>query len=350
MSGPANRTSIAARAARPSSDRILDIGFAFRKSKVLLSAVELGLFSELGGDALTCEELAARLGVHQRGARDFFDALVALELLERDTQGRYANRPDCAPYLDRRSPSYLGGRLGHLNSRLYRHWGHLTQALRTGEPQSDLGTGGYAALYADRPAFETFLEAMSGGSLLPALTLARVFPWRSFCTVVDVGAAQGCVPVEIARVHPHLSGGGFDVPQVEPEFTRFVRAHGMEQRLRFHPGDFLKDELPPADVLIMGRILHNWDLPTKLMLLQKAYRALPPSGVLIVYDTLVDDARRHETEALLASLNMLIETVGGFEYTATQCMGWMRDCGFDEMRVESLDGRESAVIGVKPGR
>jgi hypothetical protein len=86
------------------------------------------------------------------------------------------------------------------------------------------------------------------------------------------------------------------------------------------------------------------------MLLQKAYRALPPSGVLIVYDTLVDDARRHETEALLASLNMLIETVGGFEYTPTQCMGWMRDCGFDEMRVESLDGRESAVIGVKPGR
>lgn len=350
MSGPANRTNIAARTAKPSSDRILDIGFAFRKSKVLLSAVELGLFSELGSYALTCEELAERLGVHQRGARDFFDALVALELLDRDRQGRYTNRPDCVPYLDRSSPSYLGGRLDHLNSRLYRHWGHLTQALRSGEPQSDLGTGGYAALYADRSAFETFLEAMSGGSLLPALTLARVFPWPSYRTVIDIGAAQGCVPVEIARVHPHLGGGGFDLPQVEPEFTRFVRSHGMEQRLRFHPGDFLKDELPRADVLIMGRILHNWDLPTKLMLLQKAYRVLPPSGALIVYDTLIDDARRHEAEALLASLNMLIETTGGFEYTATQCAGWMRDCGFDELRVEPLDGRESAVIGLKPGR
>jgi hypothetical protein len=348
MSGPPNRTDIAARSAKPSSDRILDIAFAFRKSKVLLSAVELDLFSELGGDAVVCEELAERLGVHQRGARDFFDALVALELLDRDRQGRYANRPDYMPYLDRRSPSYLGGRLDHVNSRLYRHWGRLTQALRSGEAQSDLGTGGYAALYADRSAFETFLGAMSGGSLLPALTLARAFPWRSYRTVVDVGTAQGCVPVELARMHPHLGGGGFDLPQVEPEFTRFVRSHGMEQRLRFYPGDFLKDELPRADVLIMGRILHNWDLPTKVMLLQKAYRALAPGGALIVYDTLIDDARRHETEALLASLNMLIETAGGFEYTATQCTAWMRDCGFDEMRVESLDGGESAVIGLKP--
>jgi hypothetical protein len=348
MNGPANRKSIAVRTAKLSSDRILDIGFAFRKSKVLLSAVELGLFSELGSDALTCEELTERLGVHQRGARDFFDALVALELLDRDAQGRYANRPECAPYLDRRSPTYLGGRLSHLNSRLYRHWGHLTEALRTGEPQSDLGTGGYAALYSDRPAFKTFLEAMSGGSLLPALMLARVIPWRCYQTVIDIGTAQGCVPVEIARLHPHLGGGGFDLPQVEPEFTRFVRAHGMEQRLLFHPGDFLHDELPRADVLIMGRILHNWDLPTKLMLLQKAYRALPPGGALIVYDTLLDEARRHEAEALLASLNMLIETAGGFEYTATQCIGWMRDCGFDEIRVEPLERRESAVIGVRP--
>src|SRR5215471_9180634 len=180
MSGPANRTSIAAKAPSPSSDRIIDIGFAFRRSKVLLSAVELGLFSELGGDTLTCEELAARLGVHRRGARDFFDALVALELLQRDTQGRYANRPDCAPFLDRRSPSYLGGKLDHLNARLYPRWDRLTQALRTGKPQSELGTHGYAALYADHSALEEFLEGMSGGSLLVAQTLARVIPWHAY--------------------------------------------------------------------------------------------------------------------------------------------------------------------------
>jgi hypothetical protein len=348
MNGQAESTSIAERTAQSSPDRILDIGYAFCKSKLLLSAVELGLFTELGGDALPCETLAERLGVHPRGARDFFDALVALDLLDRDAKDRYCNRADCARYLDRRSPSYLGDRLALLNARLYPIWGRLTQALRTGAPQTELGTGGYSAVYADDATREEFLRGMSGGSLLPARALARIFPWHSYRTVIDVGTAQGCVPVEIARVHPHLGGGGFDLPQVEPAFVTFVRENGMEQRLRFHPGDFFKDELPAADVLIMGRILHNWDLPTRLILLRKAYRALPPGGALIVYDTLIDDARRNDARALLASLNMLIETAGGFEYTAAQCIGWMRDCGFDEMRTEPLDDREIAVIGFKP--
>jgi hypothetical protein len=347
MDGPSTSTSTATGTPPSPPDRILDIGYGFWKSKALLSAVELGLFTELGGAALACEGLAERLGVHPRGARDFFDALVALELLDRDAEGRYANRADCAPFLDRRSSSYLGGRLDHLNVRLYPRWRHLTQALRTGEPQSELGTGGYAALYADDSALEAFLTGMSGGSLLPAMMLARVIPWHSYRTVIDIGTAQGRVPVEIARVHPHLGGGGFDLPQVEAAFASFVREHGMGQRLRFYPGDFLKDELPRADVLVMGRILHNWDLSTKKMLLQKAHRTLTPGGALVVYDTLIDDDRRSRAQALLASLNMLIETAGGFEYTAAQCIDWMRDCGFGEIRVEALDARESAVIGIK---
>jgi SAM-dependent methyltransferase len=346
---PAMSTSIAAKTAQ-SPDRILDIGCAFCKSKVLLSAVELGLFTELGGDSLDLATLTKRLGLHERGARDFFDALVALKLLERDANGRYFNRPDCALYLDRRSPSYLGGKLEFLNARLYPIWGRLTKALRTGEPQTELGTAGYASLYADPLALEEFLQGMSGGSLLPARELARIFAWKSYRTVIDIGTAQGRVPVEIARAHAHLGGGGFDLPQVEPVFMSFVREHGMEQRLRFYPGDFLKEELPRADVLIMGRILHNWNLPTKLMLVQKAHRALSPGGVLIVYDKLIDDERRNEAQALLASLNMLIETAGGFDYTAAQCIGWMRDCGFADICVEPLDGGESAVIGLKPGQ
>src|SRR5262249_7760813 len=167
MSDLAIGTSSAGRTAGPSPDRILDIGFAFWKSKALLSAVELGLFTELGGDTLSCEELAERIGVHPRGACDFFDALVALELLDRDMQGRYANRPDCAPYLDRRSASYLGGRLEHLNSRLYRQWGYLTQALRTSEAQRALGTRRYAPLHGDAPSTETFLRSMAARVLTP---------------------------------------------------------------------------------------------------------------------------------------------------------------------------------------
>jgi hypothetical protein len=329
-------------------DRIVDIAYAFWKSKALLSAVELGLFTELGDDPLEWQTLAPRLGLHPRDARDFFDALVSLELLDRDADGRYANRPDCAPYLDRNNPSYIGGSLEHLNARLYPSWASLTQALRTGLPQSGVfGNGGYAALYAENVESAAFLNGMTGGSLMPARALAASFPWRDYASVIDVGAAQGGTLVEIARAHPHLLGTGFDMPQVEPQFTGYVRRHGLSERLRFQAGDFLVDELPPADVLIMGRILHNWDLATRKMLLTKASRALLRQGALIVFDSLIDEARRENTKALLASLNMLIETAGGFEYTATECVSWMRQCGFSETRTVPLAGGQMAVIATR---
>jgi hypothetical protein len=329
-------------------DHILEIGFAFWKSKALLSAVELGVFTELGDGALECETLTKRLGLHERGAGDFFDSLVALELLDRDANGNYANRPDCAFYLDRRRPTYIGGPLEHLNARLYQSWGLLTAALRTGLPQSGpFATGGYAALYAEKSASEAFLRGMTGGSLMPAKALAASFPWHAYRSVIDIGTAQGCVPVEIARAHPNLSVGGFDLPQIEPVFTAYVRQHALFERLRFHTGDFLRDDLPSADVLIMGRILHNWDLPTKKLLLKKAHRALADGGALIVYDTLIDDARREQAHALLASLNMLIETAGGFEYTGAQCMGWMQECGFRSARTQALACSQTAIIGIK---
>lgn len=329
-------------------DRIFEIGYAFWKSKVLLSAVELRIFTALGDGPLDGETLGARVGLNQRSARDFLDALVALDLLNRDAQGRYANRPDCARYLDARKSTYVGGPLEQLNARLYQSWGELTQALRSGlSPTGPLAEGGYAALYADKTAFQTFLRAMTGGSLMPAKKLAVSFPWHNYRTVIDVGTAQGCVPVQIARTHCHLSGGGFDLADVEPAFASYVREHGLSDRLQFYPGDFLSDDLPTADVLIMGRILHNWELPTKKRLLEKAYRALPSGGALIVYDALIDDARRVRAHSLLASLNMLIETAGGFEYTDAECTSWMQEAGFHEIRIEPLNSIHTAVIGSK---
>jgi O-methyltransferase domain/Dimerisation domain len=296
-----------------SADNILDIGFAFWKSKALLSAVELGVFTALGEGPLDCETLIERVGIHRRGGLDFFDALVALNLLDRDAVGRYANRPDCAFYLDVSEPTYIGGQLERLNRRSYESWSHLTEALRAGRGETMLAKGGYAALYADDAAFEMFLRAMTGSSLMPAQALAKMFPWHRHATVIDIGTAQGCVPVEIARAHTHLRGGGFDLPKLQPALQDYVRRNGLSDRLQFFPGDFFRDNLPRADVLIMGHILHNWDLPTKKLLLRKAALAVSDGGALIVYDNIIGDDRRQRPHSLLASLNMLIETPAGFE-------------------------------------
>jgi hypothetical protein len=333
-----------------SPERILQLGFAYRAAKALLSAVELDVFSMLADGPLDGEVLRHRLGLHERGAFDFLDALVALRLLDRQGDGRYANTPEADRYLDRRKPTYVGGLLEMWNARSYGLWGSLTEALRTGQPQNEVKEGGdvFRRLYQDPAALQRFLGAMTGLSLPPATALATWPGWRACRSFVDVGTAEGALPTLIAEAHPHLAGTGFDLPPVRPAFERHVAAHRLEDRLRFVAGDFLADPLPTADVLVLGHILHDWDLATKRLLLRKAHAALPPGGTLLVYDQMIDDARRENASGLLMSLNMLLETAGGFDYTQAACLEWLREAGFGEASVEHLWGPYALARATKP--
>jgi len=327
----------------------MQIGLGFWASKTLLSAVEMGLFTELARGPEDLETLRGRLGLHPRAAHDFLDALVALGLLER-SGGRYGNTPATALFLDKHKPSYIGGMLEMANQRLYGFWGHLTEAVRTGKPQNEVRSGGlplFETLYADPARLRQFLSAMSGISRGAALAIAAKFPWKNYATFVDVGAAQGDTASQIALANPHLTGVGFDLPEVGPIFEEYVDGFGLSGRLRFAPGSFFNDPLPSADVVTMGHILHDWDLDTKKMLVAKAYSAVPSGGAFIVYESIIDDDRSVNAVGLLASLNMLIETPGGFDYTGADCQGWMRAAGFRETRVEHLAGPDSMVIGIK---
>jgi len=241
----------------------------------------------------------------------------------------------------------MGGELEYLNVRIYEHWGHLTAALRTGQSQSATAAGKYPALYANAATLEAFAKGMAGGSLPAATAMAAKFPWRDYKTLLDIGTSQGCLPVQIVLAHGHIGAAGFDLPHVRSAFEAYVGEHHLSDRLRFHPGDFFHDPFPAADVLVMGRVLHNWDLATKKMLLAKAYQGLSAGGALIVYERLIDDERRTNTAGLLASLNMLVMTSGGFDFTAADCIDWMREAGFRDMRVEALTEDQSMIVGMK---
>jgi precorrin-6B methylase 2 len=236
------------------------------------------------------------------------------------------------------------------NHRLYPFWGHLTEALRTGEPQNEVKHGGpglFETLYADPDRLKQFLAAMTGISHGANMTIARAFPWKDHRTFVDVGTAQGDLAAQIALANPHLQGMGFDLPEVAPIFEDYMQATGVNGRVRFVSGSFFTADLPKADVVTMGHILHDWDLPTKRMLIAKAYQALPTGGALIVYEAIIDDERKANAFGLMMSLNMLIETPGGFDYTGADCAGWMKEAGFSAVRVEHLVGPDSMVIGIK---
>jgi hypothetical protein len=332
---------------------ILQIGMGFWASKTLLSAVEMGLFTELGDGRLTGPQIGDRLGLHQRSGADFLDALVALGLLDREGDGpgaRYGNTTDTALFLDKRSPAYLGGILEMSSARLYGFWGSLTEALRTGLPQSEVKTGApslFEAVYADPEHLEAFLDAMSGLQLGAFNALAHTLDLRGHATFCDLGGANGELAAIIAAANPHLTGTVLDLPPVVPIADLHLARKGVGDRVTAVAGDFFVDDLPAAEVYFLGNVLHDWDERGKQALIDKAYAALPSGGILVAIENVIDDARRTNAFGLLMSLNMLIELPGGFDYTGAQFDSWARRAGFARTEVRHLAGPTSAAIAYK---
>lgn len=332
---------------------ILQTAFAFWSSKVLLTAVEMGVFTRLGERSLTGSVLGAEIGLHSRGIGDFFDALVAMKFLERTGTGpeaRYSNIPAVAVFLDQKSPRYIGGILEMLNVRLFRFWHDLPDALRTGKPQNEVKHSQkpiFEELYADLPRLEQFLGAMTGLSRINFEAFAEKFDFKPFKTLCDVGGATGLLSIEVARKHPHLRAISFDLPAVEPVAKKSIAAAGLSGRIGTVAGDFFKDPLPRADLITMGMILHDWNLERKMHLIRAAYDALPPGGALVAIEALIDDDRRENLFGLLMSLNMMIEFGDAFDYSGADFRQWCREAGFKRFDVLHLAGPASAAIAWK---
>src|SRR5712692_3028562 len=338
---------------RMDPSHIMQVGLGFWASKTLLSAVELELFTALGKRAMTAKEIAQALALHPRAVPDFPDALVALHLLAREGNGpgaRYSNTPEGALFLDKNSPAYLGGMLEMANQRLYRFWGDLTEALKTGAPQNEIKHDGqpmFAKLYEAPERLDQFMNAMSGISAGNFKAFAEKFDFSKYKTLCDVGGATGQLSCMVAAAHRHMQCTSFDLPKVEPIAMRRIAAAGLSGQVKAVAGDFFADALTRADVITMGMILHDWNLEKKKILIRKGYEALPPGGAFVVIEALIDDARRENAFGLLMSLNMLIEFGDAFDYSGADFVGWCKEAGFREFKVIPLAGPSSAAVAYK---
>lgn len=332
----------------------MQVGMGFMASKTLLAAVRFDLFTHLSASPLTGAEIQRKLGLHPRSLYDFLDGLVALGFLTREgvkENARYHATAETATFLDRKKPSYIGGILEMANNRLYKFWGRLEEGLRTGLPQNEIiesETSLFDALYTDPIRLKEFIAAMRGAQMGAILAFASQFDFSRYATLCDIGGASGALAVQVARDNPHMTCVTADLPAVLPIAEEFIANAGLGDRVKAVTVDFFSDNtFPKADVITMGNILHDWGLRDKKMLIKKAYDALPEGGAFVVMENIIDNDRSSNVMGLMMSLNMLIETGEGFDYTFRDFEEWVTEAGFSRAEILPLAGPTSAAIAIK---
>jgi precorrin-6B methylase 2 len=338
---------------RVDPSNIMQIGMGFWASKTLLTAVKMELFTHLATKSLTGSEIKLQLCLHGRGLYDFLDSLVALGFIQKKGNKEtavYSNSADTDLFLDKNKVSYMGGLLEMANNRLYPFWNFLEEALRRGTPQNEIRTGEdslFEKIYSDPDKTREFVNAMGGAQAGNFMTFAKKFDFSSYKSLCDIGGAGAQLSAQVASHNPHMSCVSFDLPPVSPIAYENVSKFGVADRVTIRSGNFFTDPFPKADIITMGNILHDWGISDKKLLIRKAYDALPNGGALIVIENIIDNERRENAFGLMMSLNMLIETSEGFDFTASDFDKWARDAGFGETSTMSLTGPSSAVIAIK---
>lgn len=328
----------------PDVVRILQLSASHGTSKVMQSAAELGVFALLSDQPLSASEMCDRLGIHPRPAREFFDILVALGMLER-TGGRYRNSEAAQTHLVPGRTGYVGGFL-QVAPRLYNEWADLTSLLRKGSKDQDP-----EELFGEQPKdpaiLRGFMECMDAINSTIAPGVVHGLDWSRYTSFVDVGGARGNVAAAIVDAHEHLHGTVFDVRPTEPLFHEHITRLGKTGKVDFVGGSFFTDPLPHGDVLLFGHVLHDWSPEQRQDLLHKAYEAVSPGGAVAVYDRMIDDERTDLTN-LLVSLNMVIMTPAGSEYTIGECRSWAEKAGFRFVSAQPLPSYDVLVVAEKP--
>ncbi|MGI5519953.1 methyltransferase [Micromonospora sp. CA-259024] len=326
---------------------VMHVGWSFLRSRLLATAMELGVFTTLGDRALPSGQLRAELGLHPRAAQDFLDALAALGLLLR-CGDQYRNSPAAARYLIPGTETFVGGFLRMTTELADSDRDTLSNLLRTGHArgQNTAGEVPFTRIFHDPGRLRQFLAAMDSFSSAVATELIRVFDFGRYATFSDIGGARGNLAAHVAAAYPGLTGTVLDKPGIRPFFDELVSGRGLTDRLNYVGGDFFVDDLPRADVLVLGGVLHDWPVDRRRLLLRRAFAAVHDGGAVIVYDTMLDD-QRARAENLILSLIMMVQSAEATGFSPAEAESWLTEAGFTVEQTFALPASSTAVIARK---
>jgi acetylserotonin N-methyltransferase len=325
----------------PEPKIVPDLLDAFRRSKTMLTAVELGVFDATPTTASAFSTLAQS---DERATELLLDACVSLGLLIK-TDGEYTNSPEAEAYLKRTSPHSLAGYALYSNKILWRLWDHLPDAVREGTHrwQQAFGTQGpiFSHFFKTDEAMRAFLTALHGFGMLSSPQAIGAHDLSEVRHFVDLGGGTGHLALAFLDQYPNAKATVFDLPQVIP-LTKEI----TQNRVATIAGDFFNDPLPPADCYAVARIIHDWSLPKIQSLLTKIHQALPENGRLLICEMLINAARTGPTRSLMQSLNMLTCTEGQ-ERTAAEYDQICKAAGFKSTCAVVTGVPVDAVLAIK---
>jgi ubiquinone/menaquinone biosynthesis C-methylase UbiE len=336
------------------SDRIQDALYAFTRSQILFSAIDLDLFSLVAEGNDTLEALRDRLLLSRRGLRMLLNGLVGIGFLQVTTDGAYALPPDVARFLVRDSAEYIGGMVHHCK-RLYENWAQLTDAVRFGQP-----AGGAQSLAQLETYFAELVKGLYVSNYPPARKLARRLLEERPSALADAAASPEASPLEILDV----AGGSavwsialletftnsratvIDFPSVTHVAETYVAQHGLDGRYTYWPGDLEELDLPEShfDVAIMANICHALGPISTRKAFQKLLPALKPGGRLAIVDFVPDNRRSEPGWPLIFGVNMLVTTPEGDVFTAAEYTKWLTAAGFSRVGFHELETDVTAII------
>lgn len=319
---------------------IREIAVAYQKSRIVLTAYELDIFTVIGEKNQSAENISKSLHLNHNATERLLNALVALKFLEKNNEN-YSNTKDSLMFLSRNSHAYLAGMM-HTN-HLWKTWSHLTDVVKTGKAAQDRKTNERGEDW-----LEAFINAMHDRGMKIAPAQVSNIDLQGVEAILDVGGGSGCFCMAFLNRKPELKTFVFDLPNVVPISKKIIEKEGFSGRIEHYTGDYTTDELPKGfDLVFLSAVIHSNSFETNRKLVQKCYHSLNTDGKIVIQDWIMNDDKTVPVEGAIFSINMLVGVEGGDTYSENEVRSWLEDAGFSDITKAEAGSSIGQVTGVR---